>query len=41
MYNESSFINNDEIDVMCVIKTAEGVRVDENVQTKFIKIVII
>ena len=41
MYNKSSFINNDETDVMCVMKTAEGVGVNENVQAKFIKIVII
>ena len=41
MYNELLFINDDETDVVCVVKTAEGVEVDENVQTKFIKIIII
>ena len=41
MYNKSSFINDDGTDVLCVIKAVKDVRVDENVQTKFIKIVII
>ena len=41
MYNKSSFINDSETDVMCVMKVAESMKVDEDVQTKFIKIVII
>ena len=41
MYNESSFINDDGTDVLCVMKAAEGVRVNEDVQAKFIKIIII
>ena len=31
MYDELLFINDDETDVMCVIKTAEGVKVGEEV----------
>ena len=31
MYNESSFINDDETDVVCVMEAAEGVGIDENV----------
>ena len=31
MYDESSFIDDDETDVLCVVRTAEGVGVDENV----------
>ena len=41
MYDESSFIDDGEADVMCVIRAAKGVGVGENVQAKFIKIVII
>ena len=41
MYNKSSFINNDETDAVCVMRTAEGVKVSKEIQTKFIKIVII
>ena len=41
MYDKSSFINDSETDALCVMRAAEGVGVDESVQTKFIKIVII
>ena len=41
MYDESLFIDNDETDVVCVIRTAEGVEVGEKIQIKFIKIIII
>ena len=41
MYDELSFINNDEIGVMYVMRAAEGVGIGKNVQAKFIKIVII
>ena len=41
MYDESSFIDDDETGAVCVIRVAKGVRVDENVQAKFIKIIII
>ena len=41
MYDKSSFINDDETDAVCVVRAAEDVRVSENVQAKFIKIVII
>ena len=41
MYDKSLFINDDRTDVLCVIRAAEGVEVNENVQTKFIKVVII
>ena len=41
MYDKLLFINDDETDVVCVIRTAEGVKVDEDVWAKFIKIIII
>ena len=41
MYDKSSFINDDETDVVCVIRAAEGVGIGEDIQAKFIKIVII
>ena len=41
MYDKSSFIDDSGTDVVCVVKVAEGVKIDENVQMKFIKIVII
>ena len=41
MYDKSSFIDDSETDVVCVVRAAEGVGVDEGVQAKFIKIVII
>ena len=41
MYNKLSFIDDDETDAVCVVRIAEGVGVGEDVQTKFIKIVII
>ena len=41
IYNESSFIDDGKISVVCVMGVAEGVGVDEGVQAKFIKIVII
>ena len=41
MYNELLFIDGDGTDVMCVMKVVEDVGVDEGVQTKFIKIIII
>ena len=31
MYNKSSFINNDEIGVVCVMRTVKDVKVNENV----------
>ena len=31
MYNKSLFINNDETDVLCVMKAAENVGVDKDV----------
>ena len=41
MYNKSLFIDNDETDVLYIIKAVENVGVSEDVQTKFIKIIII
>ena len=41
MYNKSLFINDNKIDTVCVMRTAKNVRVGENVQIKFIKIIII
>ena len=41
MYNESLFINDSETNVVYVMRTSKGVGVGENVQAKFIKIVII
>ena len=40
MYNESLFINDSGTDVIYVLRAVEGVGVNEDVQTKFIKIVI-
>ena len=31
MYDKSSFINDSETDAVCVIKIAEGVRINENI----------
>ena len=31
MYNKLSFISDDETDVLCVVRVAEGIRVDEGV----------
>ena len=41
MYDESLFIDGDETGVLCVVRAAEGVGVDEDIQAKFIKIIII
>ena len=41
MYNKSSFINDNKINALCVIKAAKGVKVGKDVQAKFIKIIII
>ena len=41
MYDELLFIDDSETDVMCVMRTAEDVGVNEEVQAKFIKIIII
>ena len=41
MYDKSLFIDNGGTGVMCVVRAAGGVEVDEEVQAKFIKIVII
>ena len=41
MYNESLFIDDGGTDAVYVVGAAEGVRVDEEVQAKFVKIIII
>ena len=41
MYDESSFIDDGGTGVVCVVGAAGGVGVGEDVQAKFIKIVII
>ena len=41
MYNELLFIDDDETGALYVMRTVEGVEVDEGVQIKFIKIIII
>ena len=41
MYNKLLFIDNDETGAVCVVRAAEGVRINEDVWVKFIKIIII